>query len=75
MMRAALKMLLQNKGRFVFSAFGRAALFLLSAAQVGLLVGWCNPSRPSWPIVFGARNARARAKAGKRGWHGDALER
>jgi putative ABC transport system permease protein len=42
MMRAALKMLLHNRGRFACSVFGLAALFLLSAAQVGLLVGWCH---------------------------------
>jgi putative ABC transport system permease protein len=42
MMLAALKMLRHNKGRFTFSVLGLAGLFLLSAAQVGLLVGWCN---------------------------------
>jgi putative ABC transport system permease protein len=36
------KMLLHRKARFIFTVFGLSTLFLLSAAQVGLLVGWCN---------------------------------
>jgi putative ABC transport system permease protein len=35
-------MLLHKKVRFGFTVFGLAVLFLLSSAQVGLLVGWCN---------------------------------
>jgi putative ABC transport system permease protein len=38
----ALKMLLDRKSRFLLTALGLGVLFLLSAAQVGLLVGWCN---------------------------------
>src|SRR4051812_25725048 len=42
MMRVGWKMLLHKKARFVFTVFGLATLFLLSATQVGLLVGWVN---------------------------------
>jgi putative ABC transport system permease protein len=35
-------MLLANKTRLFGTAVGLGALFFLSAAQVGLLVGWCN---------------------------------
>jgi len=41
-MKIALKMLLDKKVRFLFTALGLATLFFLSAAQFGLLVGWCN---------------------------------
>jgi putative ABC transport system permease protein len=42
MLGCAWKMLLHKKARFAFTVLGLATLFLLSAAQVGLLVGWCN---------------------------------
>jgi putative ABC transport system permease protein len=42
MLRFALKMLLHRKARFAFTVVGLGTLFLLGAAQVGLLVGWCN---------------------------------
>lgn len=35
-------MLLHRKARFGFTVLGIGALFLLSASQIGLLVGWCN---------------------------------
>ncbi len=38
----ALEMLLHNKSRFASTAVGVAVAFFLSAAQVGLLVGWCD---------------------------------
>jgi putative ABC transport system permease protein len=38
----ALKMLLHKRARFVLTNVGIAAAFFLSAAQVGLMVGWCN---------------------------------
>lgn len=38
----SLKMLLHRKARFVVTLLGLGALFFLSAAQLGLLVGWCN---------------------------------
>jgi putative ABC transport system permease protein len=42
MLRVALKILLHNKARSVSTIVGIAVAFLLSAAQVGLLVGWCD---------------------------------
>src|SRR3954470_12871980 len=42
MLRVAWKMLLHKKARFAFTVLGIGTLFLLSASQVGLLVGWCN---------------------------------
>lgn len=42
MLRVAWKMLLHKKARFAFTVLGLGTLFLLSAAQVGLLLGWCN---------------------------------
>jgi putative ABC transport system permease protein len=42
MMKIALRMLLHRKARFAFTILGIGILFLLSAAQVGLLVGWFN---------------------------------
>jgi putative ABC transport system permease protein len=42
MLRFAWKMLLHKKARFAFTVLGLGTLFLLGAAQVGLLVGWCN---------------------------------
>lgn len=38
----ALKMLWHNRGRFVSTVIGVSVAFFLSAAQIGLLVGWCN---------------------------------
>jgi putative ABC transport system permease protein len=38
----ALKMLVSKPGRFLLTATGIAVAFFLSAAQVGILVGWCN---------------------------------
>src|ERR1051326_8070133 len=38
----ALQMLLYKKARCLFSGVGIGLLFLLSAAQMGLLVGWCS---------------------------------
>ncbi len=38
----ALKMLLHNSARFAVTTAGIAVAFFLSAAQVGLMVGWCN---------------------------------
>ncbi len=42
MLPIALKMLADKKLRIVFTTLGLATLFFLSAAQFGLLVGWCN---------------------------------
>ena len=42
MLRVAWKMLMHGKARFGFIVLGLGVLFLLSAAQVGMLVGWCN---------------------------------
>lgn len=41
MLPIALRMLWHKPGRAVFTALGLGALFFLSAAQIGLLVGWC----------------------------------
>ena len=38
----ALAMLFHNKARFASTVVGVTVAFFLSAAQVGLLVGWCN---------------------------------
>jgi putative ABC transport system permease protein len=38
----SLRMLVHKRLRCVLTIVGLAALFFLSAAQVGLLVGWCN---------------------------------
>jgi putative ABC transport system permease protein len=38
----AIKMLLDKKSRFLFTVVGLGTLFFLSAAQIGLLVAWCN---------------------------------
>jgi putative ABC transport system permease protein len=38
----SLKMLLHNKARSLAAVVGIAVAFFLSAAQVGLMVGWCN---------------------------------
>jgi putative ABC transport system permease protein len=38
----SLKMLLHNKARSLAAVVGISVAFFLSAAQVGLLVGWCN---------------------------------
>jgi len=38
----AVKMLLHNRSRFAMTTAGIAVAFFLSAAQVGLLVGWCD---------------------------------
>jgi putative ABC transport system permease protein len=42
MSRIALRMLLHRPTRLAATALGLGVLFLLSAAQVGLMVGWCN---------------------------------
>ncbi len=42
MFAVALKMLLHNKARSMSTLLGIAVAFFLSAAQLGLLVGWCN---------------------------------
>src|SRR5205085_8098551 len=42
MMKIAMRMLLHRKSRFAFTVLGIGLLFLLSASQVGLLVGWFN---------------------------------
>jgi putative ABC transport system permease protein len=42
MLAIALKMLLHNKVRSITTVVGIAVAFLLSAAQIGLMVGWCN---------------------------------
>jgi putative ABC transport system permease protein len=42
MLTIAPRMLLQNRSRFVLTVLGIGTTFFLSAAQVGLLVGWCN---------------------------------
>ncbi|MCI0458469.1 MAG: hypothetical protein L0Z62_16010, partial [Gemmataceae bacterium] len=42
MLKIAFRMLLHGKARFAFTILGIGTLFLLSAAQIGLLVGWCN---------------------------------
>jgi putative ABC transport system permease protein len=42
MLTIAVRMLLQNRSRFVVTVAGIGVAFFLSAAQVGLLVGWCN---------------------------------
>jgi putative ABC transport system permease protein len=38
----AVKMLLYNRSRFVLTNAGIAVAFFLSAAQFGMMVGWCN---------------------------------
>ena len=38
----ALRMIAHRKTRLFLTILGIAALFLLSSAQVGMLVGWCN---------------------------------
>jgi putative ABC transport system permease protein len=38
----AVKMLLHNRSRFALTNAGIAVAFFLSAAQFGLMVGWCN---------------------------------
>jgi putative ABC transport system permease protein len=38
----AIKMLLEKKSRFVLTNAGIGVAFFLSAAQLGLLIGWCN---------------------------------
>jgi putative ABC transport system permease protein len=42
MLTLALEMLLYKRARFAVTTAGIAVAFFLSAAQVGLLVGWCN---------------------------------
>ena len=42
MVAISLKMLLHNKVRSLSAVVGIAVAFFLSAAQVGLMVGWCN---------------------------------
>jgi putative ABC transport system permease protein len=42
MMRIAVKMLFHSRARSLSTLIGVAIAFLLSSAQVGLLVGWCN---------------------------------
>jgi putative ABC transport system permease protein len=42
MLVLAVKMLLQNKPRLAASLAGIASAFFLTAAQVGLLLGWCD---------------------------------
>jgi putative ABC transport system permease protein len=42
MLKLALDMLLWKRARFAVTTAGIAAAFFLSAAQVGLMVGWCN---------------------------------
>src|SRR5271155_974722 len=42
MLAIALKMLLHNKVRSMTTVIGIAVAFFLSAAQIGLMVGWCN---------------------------------
>ena len=42
MLSVALRMLWHKPVRAVFTAMGLGALFFLSAAQIGLLVGWCG---------------------------------
>jgi putative ABC transport system permease protein len=44
MIRIALKMLAERKARVLATVLALATLFFLSAAQLGLLVGWCNTS-------------------------------
>lgn len=42
MLAVAVKMLLHNKVRSVSTTIGVAVAFFLSAAQIGLMIGWCN---------------------------------
>ena len=42
MLRIAIKMLFHSRARSLSTLIGVAIAFLLSSAQVGLLVGWCN---------------------------------
>jgi putative ABC transport system permease protein len=42
MLAIAVKMLLHKKSRFLLTNLGIAVAFFLSAAQSGLMVGWCN---------------------------------
>jgi putative ABC transport system permease protein len=42
MLRVACKMMFDKKARFCFTLFGLSMLFVLSVAQVGLVIGWCN---------------------------------
>jgi putative ABC transport system permease protein len=38
----ALRMLTEKRSRFLLTVLGLGSLFFLSAAQAGMLVGWCN---------------------------------
>jgi len=42
LLAVATKMLWHNKSRLVLTVLGIGVTFFLSAAQIGLLVGWCN---------------------------------
>jgi putative ABC transport system permease protein len=42
MLSVAVRILVHNKARSISTIVGIAVAFFLSAAQVGLLVGWCN---------------------------------
>jgi putative ABC transport system permease protein len=42
MLHVAIAMLLHRKARFVSASIGIAVAFFLSAAQIGMMVGWCN---------------------------------
>src|SRR5438552_2257252 len=42
LLKIAYRMLLHKKARLAFTLLGLGTLFLLSTAQVGLLIGWIN---------------------------------
>jgi hypothetical protein len=42
MIGVAVKMLLHSKVRSISTLLGIAVAFVLSAAQIGLMVSWCN---------------------------------
>src|SRR6267378_2425998 len=42
LLKIACRMLLHKKARFAFTLLGLGTLFLLSTAQVGLMIGWIN---------------------------------
>ncbi len=42
MLITAFKMLFHNKSRFFVTIVGISFAFFLAAAQIGLLIGWCN---------------------------------
>ena len=60
MIEIALNMLVERKAQLLATISGLACLFLLSASQIGLLVGWCNTTSaiirhavpPTWDAQY-----------------------